>query len=68
MEEMRDCVVGFRIVVGKHLGERPLERRRCRWDDNIKMDLKEMQCVDCIQVTHTRIQVRAIVYTVMFLD
>jgi hypothetical protein len=32
----------YRIVVGKPEGKRPLGRPRCRWVDNIKMDLKEI--------------------------
>jgi hypothetical protein len=31
----------YRILVGKP-GERPLERPRCRWEDNIRMDLREI--------------------------
>jgi hypothetical protein len=34
----------YRVLVGKHEGKRPLERPRCRWDDNIKMDLQEVGC------------------------
>jgi hypothetical protein len=29
----------YRILVGKPDGKRPLGRSRCRWVDNIKMDL-----------------------------
>jgi hypothetical protein len=29
----------YRILVGKPEGNRPLGRPRCRWVDNIKMDL-----------------------------
>jgi hypothetical protein len=29
-----------RILVGKPEGKRPLERPRCRWMDDIKIDLK----------------------------
>jgi hypothetical protein len=29
----------YRILVGNPEGKRPLERPRCRWVDNIKMDL-----------------------------
>jgi hypothetical protein len=29
----------YRILVGKPEGKRPLGRPRCRWEDNIKMDL-----------------------------
>jgi hypothetical protein len=28
--------------VGKPQGKRPLGRTRCRWEDNIKMDLREI--------------------------
>jgi hypothetical protein len=31
----------YRILVGKLEGKRPLGRPRCRWEDNIKMDLRE---------------------------
>jgi hypothetical protein len=27
--------------MGKSVGKRPLGRPRCRWEDNIKMDLQE---------------------------
>jgi hypothetical protein len=30
----------YRNSVGKPEGERPLGRQRCRWVDNIKMDLR----------------------------
>jgi hypothetical protein len=32
----------YRTLVGKPEGKRPLGRPRCRWDDNIKMDLREI--------------------------
>jgi len=31
----------YRVLVGKPEGKRPLRRPRCRWEDNIKMDLQE---------------------------
>ena len=31
-----------RVLVGKPEGRRPLGRSRSRWEDNIKMDLKEV--------------------------
>jgi hypothetical protein len=31
----------YSILVGKLEGKRPLRRPRCRWMDNIKMDLRE---------------------------
>jgi hypothetical protein len=30
----------FRILVGKPEGKRPLENPRCRWEDNIKLDVR----------------------------
>jgi hypothetical protein len=35
----------YRILVGKPEGKRPLGRPRCMWVDNIKMDLREMECI-----------------------
>jgi hypothetical protein len=32
----------FRVWVGKPEGKRPLERPRSRWEDGIKMDLREI--------------------------
>ena len=39
-EEFRTA---YRILVGRPARKRPLGRPRCRWEDNIKMDLK-MTC------------------------
>ena len=39
MEEVR-C--SFKIVIGKPTGKRPLQRPRRRWEDNIRMDFKEI--------------------------
>ena len=35
-----------RVLVGKPEGKRLLGRPRCRWEDNIKMDLQEVGCGD----------------------
>jgi hypothetical protein len=32
----------YRVLVGKPKGKRPLGRPRSRWEDGIKMDLREM--------------------------
>jgi hypothetical protein len=32
----------YRVLVGKPEGKRPLERPRRRWDNGIKMDLREI--------------------------
>ena len=34
----------YRVLVGKPEGKRPLGRPRRRWEDNIKMDLREVGC------------------------
>jgi hypothetical protein len=53
----------YRILVGKPEGKRPLGRPRCRWVDNIKMDLRETgrDGVDWMDMT----QNRALVNTVL---
>jgi hypothetical protein len=33
----------YRVLVGKPDGNRTLRRTRHRWEDNIKMDLKEIR-------------------------
>jgi hypothetical protein len=32
----------YRILVGRHEGKRPLAQPRHRWEDDIKMDLREI--------------------------
>jgi hypothetical protein len=32
----------YRVLVGRHERRRPLGRPRCRWENNFKMDLREM--------------------------
>ena len=34
----------YRVLVGKPEGKRPLGRPRCRWVDNIRLDLQEVGC------------------------
>ena len=41
MEKFRNA---NRVLVGKPESKRPLGRLRCRWEDNIKMDLNEVDC------------------------
>ena len=36
----------YGVLLGKLEGKRPLGRPRCRWEDNIKIDLQEVGCVD----------------------
>jgi hypothetical protein len=56
-----------RILVGKPEGKRPLGRPRCRWVDNIKIDLRDVgwDGVNWIDLTQERDQWRALVDTVM---
>jgi hypothetical protein len=36
---------GYRVLVGKPKGKRPLGiRPRCKWKDGIRMDLREIGC------------------------
>jgi hypothetical protein len=55
-----------RVLVGKPEGRRPLGRPRCRWEDNIKMDLEEVGCwgVDWIELAQDRDRWRALVNAV----
>jgi hypothetical protein len=64
MAEMRNA---HSILVGKPKGKRPLGRHWSRWEDNIKMDLKEIgwEVVDCIYLAQDRDQWRAVVNKVM---
>jgi hypothetical protein len=57
----------YRLLVGKREGKRPLGRPRCRWVDNIKMDLLETgwDDVDCIALAQDRDKWRALVNAVM---
>jgi hypothetical protein len=57
------------ILVGKTQGRRPLGRPRCRWEDNIKMDLGEIGSgnVDWIHWAEDRDRWRALVNTAMCL-
>ena len=53
--------------MGKPGGKRPLGRPRRRWEDNIKMDLRELGCDpgDGIALAEDRDQWRAYVRAVM---
>jgi hypothetical protein len=36
--------VACRVLVPKLEGQKPLARHRCRWEDNIKMNIEEILC------------------------
>ena len=55
-----------RVLVGKPEGKRPLGRPRRRWEDNIKMDLREVGRVrDWMELAQDRDRWWALVNTVM---
>jgi hypothetical protein len=57
----------YRVLVGRPEGKRPLGRHRRRWEDNIKMDLREIGIngMNWIQLVEDRVQWQAFVNTVM---
>jgi hypothetical protein len=56
-----------RVLMGKPEGKRPLGRPRRRWEDEIRMDLREIDwgSVDWIQLAQDRDRWWAFVNTVM---
>jgi hypothetical protein len=57
----------YRVLVGRPEGKRSLGRPRCKWEDNIKMDLREIGIdgANWIQLAQDRVQWRVCVNTVM---
>jgi hypothetical protein len=57
----------YRVLVGRPEGKRPLGRPRSRWEDNIKMDLREIGIdgANWIQLPQDRVQWRYFLKTVM---
>jgi hypothetical protein len=57
----------YRALVGKPEGRRPLERPRRRWEDNIKMNLREVGWggMDWINLIQDKDRWRALVNAVM---
>ena len=64
---MEHCKNAYRVLVGKLEGKRPLGRPRRRWEDNIKMDFREVGCDpgEWIGLAEYRDQWRAYVRAVM---
>jgi len=60
----------YGALVGKLEGKRPHRRPRCRWEDNIKMDLQVVGCGDMgwIDLAQDRDRWRALVSAVMNLQ
>ena len=57
----------YRVLVGKHEGKRQLGRPRRRWEDNMKIDFKEVGCgnIDWMELAQDRDRWRALVTAVM---
>jgi hypothetical protein len=57
----------YRVSVGRPEGKRPLARPKRRWEDNIKMGLREIVIdgANWIQLAQDRVQWRAFVNTIM---
>jgi hypothetical protein len=64
MEEERNV---YKVLMGKPEGKRPLGRARHRWEDGIRMDLREigLGSVDWIQLAQDRDRWWALVNAVM---
>jgi hypothetical protein len=62
---MREDRGVHRVLVGKPEGKRPLGRPRCRWEDNIKMDLQDVGGGggDWMELAQDRDRLRALVGT-----
>jgi hypothetical protein len=57
----------YRVLVGKPESKRPLERPRRRWEDNMKLDLREIGIygANWIRLAQDRVQWRGFVNMVM---
>jgi hypothetical protein len=57
----------YKVLVGKPEGKRPLGRPRHRWEDEIRMDLREIGLggVDWIRLAQDRDRWRAVLRVVM---
>ena len=64
---MEKSINAYRVLAGKPEGKKPLGRLRCRWEDNIKMDLREVGCDprDWTALAEDRDQCRAYIWAVM---
>jgi hypothetical protein len=67
VERMLEVSGAYNILAGRPERRRPLGRPRRRWEDNIKMDLREIGFgdVDWINWVQDRDRWRALVNTVM---
>jgi hypothetical protein len=65
---MREKRGVYSVLEGKPEGRRPLERPRCRWEDNIKMYLQKVGwgSLDWIDLVQDRDKWRALVNAVIY--
>jgi len=59
-----------KLLVGRPEGNKPFGKYRNLWEDNIKMSVKEIQCIgiDWVCLAQERVKWPAIVHTVMSLQ
>jgi hypothetical protein len=64
---MEEGIGVFKVLVGRPEVKRPLGRPRRRWEDNIKLDLREREIdgTNWIRLAQDRVQWRASVNMVM---
>jgi hypothetical protein len=64
---MRKGIGVYKVLVGRPERKRPVGRPRRRWEDNIKMDLREIGIIGAnwIRLAQDGFQWRAFVNTVM---
>jgi hypothetical protein len=64
---IREKRIAYKILVGKPESKTPLGRPRPRWENNIRLDLREIGWggMDWIDLDQDRDQWRALVNTVM---
>jgi hypothetical protein len=67
MEEGKSA---FKMLTGKPIGKRPLGRPKCRWENNIRMALKEIviNTRNWVDLTQDRDYWRALVYAALNLQ
>jgi hypothetical protein len=60
----------YRVLIGRPEGKRPLGRPRCRWEDNINMDIREIGIdgSNWIRLAQDMIQWQTFVSTIMNLQ
>jgi hypothetical protein len=70
MPSYRNKLLKYRILVGRLEGKRLLRRPRYRWEDNIRIDLREKgwEGVDWMHLAQERVQWEVLAITVVNLS